>query len=80
LSIFSFASREIAYLSYVIGASGVSTCPDKVKAMVEWLIPKNVKELRSFHGLASYCPTFWCYFKAHDLFVKEEFIVHLDNR
>jgi hypothetical protein len=38
----------------VISASGVSTCPDKVKAMVEWSVPNNVKELRSFLGLASY--------------------------
>jgi hypothetical protein len=32
----------------------VATCPDKIKAVVEWKQPQNVKELRSFLGLAGY--------------------------
>jgi hypothetical protein len=50
----SFAKTEIAYLGYVISAAGVSTSPDKVKAVVDWPVPQNAKELRSFLGLASY--------------------------
>jgi hypothetical protein len=50
----SFAKTEIAYLGYVISAAGVSTSPEKVKAVVDWPVPQNAKELRSFLGLASY--------------------------
>ena len=28
--------------------------PEKVKAILEWPTPKNVGEVRSFHGLASF--------------------------
>jgi hypothetical protein len=49
----SFATRQISYLGYVISEQGVSTCPDKVKVVSEWLIP-CVKDLRSFLGLAGY--------------------------
>ncbi|KAL6562636.1 hypothetical protein OROGR_003643 [Orobanche gracilis] len=32
----------------------VSADPDKIKAIVEWSLPKNVSEARSFHGLATF--------------------------
>jgi hypothetical protein len=41
-------------MGYVISEKGVATCPDKVKVLVEWPSPKNIKELRSFLGLAGY--------------------------
>jgi hypothetical protein len=28
--------------------------PEKVKAIMEWLVPKNAHEVRSFRGLAGY--------------------------
>jgi hypothetical protein len=37
-------------MGYVISEKGVTTCPDKVKALVEWSQPMNVKEVRSFRG------------------------------
>jgi hypothetical protein len=57
LSKCSFADREISYLGYVISEHGVSTCLDKVKVVVEWITSRNVKELRSFLGLADY--SYW---------------------
>jgi hypothetical protein len=48
----SFAQREISYLGYVISVAGVSTCPAKVQDVANWPTPVNVKELRSFLGLA----------------------------
>ena len=33
---------------------GVSVDPTKIKAVRDWLTPKNVTEVRSFLGLASY--------------------------
>jgi hypothetical protein len=50
----SFVVREIAYLGYIISSAGVATCPDKVKAVADWHVPSNAKELRSFLGLAGY--------------------------
>jgi hypothetical protein len=41
-------------LGYVISEKGVATCTDKIKVVVEWPQPHNVKEVRSFLGLASY--------------------------
>jgi hypothetical protein len=54
LSKCSFATREISYLGYIISDAGVSTCPDKIKAVADWPIPMGIKELRSFIGLAGY--------------------------
>lgn len=54
LSKCSFAQREIAYLGHVISAEGISTDQSKVSAVVNWPSPSNVKELRSFLGLAGY--------------------------
>ena len=28
--------------------------PDKVQAIVNWLVPKNAQEVRNFHGLYSF--------------------------
>jgi hypothetical protein len=46
----SFATREISYLGYIISRKGDATCPDKVTAVLNWSVPANVKELRSFLG------------------------------
>lgn len=37
-----------------IQVSGVSTDPAKLKAVREWPVPKNLKTLRGFLGLAGY--------------------------
>ncbi|MCG7879153.1 MAG: RNase H-like domain-containing protein [Candidatus Thiodiazotropha endolucinida] len=46
--------REVKFLGHVVSAEGVATCEDKIRAVKEWPIPSNVKELLSFLGLASY--------------------------
>jgi hypothetical protein len=50
----SFAQRTISYLGYVISEQGAATCLDKIKAVIEWSQPQNVKELRCFLGLIGY--------------------------
>ncbi|CAN6249028.1 unnamed protein product [Urochloa humidicola] len=54
LSKCKFAQRKIAYLGHVISEAGVSTDMSKVEAIINWPAPVNVKELRSFLGLAGY--------------------------
>src|SRR3954466_8668645 len=43
---------------HVISVKGIAVNPETVKTIVEWLPPVNVKEVRSFLGLASYCRRF----------------------
>ncbi|SPT17748.1 unnamed protein product [Triticum aestivum] len=49
---------EVLYLGHIISAKGISVNPEKVSAIVNWEPPQNVKQLRSFLGLASYCRRF----------------------
>ena len=45
---------RIEYLGHVISASGVSMDPNKILAVLEWLLPANVTQLLGFLGLAGY--------------------------
>jgi len=49
-----FAAPEIPVLGCIVGRNGTRPDPEKVKAIVQWPVPKNVKELRQFLGLANY--------------------------
>ena len=51
---YSFMQEEIVYLGFVISANSLKMDPEKVKEILEWPTPKNVSEVRSFHGLASF--------------------------
>jgi hypothetical protein len=54
LSKCSFYQRQIHYLGRIISEEGIVVDPEKVEAIREWLAPRNVAEVRSFMGLASY--------------------------
>ena len=41
-------------MGHVVNENGISVDPFKVKAVVEWVPPKNPSEVRSFLGLAGY--------------------------
>jgi len=49
-----FWISEVAFLGHVISAEGVAVDPAKIDAIVAWEVPKNVRDIRSFLGLASY--------------------------
>ncbi|KAJ8406839.1 hypothetical protein AAFF_G00297550 [Aldrovandia affinis] len=46
--------RETAFLGHVVSADGVATDLAKIAAVCDWPPPTNVRNLRSFLGLASY--------------------------
>lgn len=50
----SFLSTQVEYLGRTISQGQVQPSAQKVKALVEAPIPKNVKQVRQFLGLASY--------------------------
>ncbi|GBM50228.1 Retrovirus-related Pol polyprotein from transposon 297 [Araneus ventricosus] len=49
-----FFRKEVSYLGHIISADGVTTDPEKTKAVVYWPRPETVHDLRSFFGLCTY--------------------------
>lgn len=46
--------QEIDYLGEIIFGNGLQVDPSKLKSMVEWPMPKNIKSMRGFLGLTRY--------------------------
>ena len=42
------------YLGFDVSPQGVQPSPKKVRTVVEWPRPQNVKDVRSFLGLAGF--------------------------
>eukprot|EP00833_Pecoramyces_ruminatium_P000407 jgi/Orpsp1_1/1174439/evm.model.c7180000050100.1 len=53
-----FFQESIEVLGHVLTPNGLKTVPSKVQSIALWEAPKNVNELRSFLGLASYYKKF----------------------
>jgi hypothetical protein len=51
---FSFGVQEVEYLGHIVSHEGGKVDPNKIKSMTKWTIPKALKKLRGFLGLASY--------------------------
>jgi len=54
LSKLLFYQSRIHYLGHVISNNGIIVDPTKFEAIMEWLAPTNVPEVRSFMVLAGY--------------------------
>jgi hypothetical protein len=50
----SFGARSMAYLGHVISAAGIEMDAQKVKAVLDWSLPRSVRVVRAFLGLARY--------------------------
>jgi len=49
-----FAQPQVQYLGYIVSRDGIRASPDKTKAVRNFPVPKNVREVRSFLGLTSF--------------------------
>ena len=49
-----FLQTKIHYLGHVVSKEGIAIDPEKVRAIMEWVAPTTVDEVRYFMGLASY--------------------------
>jgi hypothetical protein len=49
-----FGVKEVDYLRHIVSHEGVKVDPHKIKAMMDWSIPKTLKNLRGFLGLTGY--------------------------
>lgn len=45
---------EVKYLGFVVSKKGISTDPEKIKAVMEWPRPSTVKEVRAFVAFCSF--------------------------
>jgi hypothetical protein len=50
----SFMKIELIYLGFVISVNELKMDPSKVEVIKNWPSPRNIFEVRSFHGLASF--------------------------
>ncbi|KAA0037919.1 ty3-gypsy retrotransposon protein [Cucumis melo var. makuwa] len=49
-----FGRERIEYLGHWVSSNRVEADREKIRAMLEWPIPRNIKELRGFLGLTGY--------------------------
>jgi hypothetical protein len=49
-----FGVKEVDYLGHIVSHEGVKVDPNKIKAMMDWPIPKTLNNLRGFLGLIRY--------------------------
>jgi hypothetical protein len=49
-----FWMDRVVFLGHVISRDGITVDPSKIEAVVNWVRPTNVSEVRSFLGLAGY--------------------------
>ena len=49
-----FDKDHMTFFGYMVYRSGIGMDPAKVSAILDWPVPKSVKEVRSFLGFANF--------------------------
>ncbi|KAA3447270.1 DNA/RNA polymerases superfamily protein [Gossypium australe] len=49
-----FWLKEVGFLGHIVSGDGIRVDPSKISAIIDWKLPRNVFEVRSFLGLAGY--------------------------
>jgi hypothetical protein len=49
-----FYQKKIQYLEHVISEEGIVVDPEKIRTIMEWPIPKDATDIRSFMGITGY--------------------------
>lgn len=49
-----FCQPSVKYVGHIVSASGIATDPEKIKAVVNWEQPTDLKSLQSFLGFCGY--------------------------
>ena len=53
-----FWLNEVSFLGHIVSKEGIRVDPKKIEVVIEWKLPRNVTEVRSFLGVASYYKRF----------------------
>ena len=49
-----FGRKEVEYSGHIVSHEGVKVDPKKIKSMMDWSIPKTLKNIRGFLGMTRY--------------------------
>ena len=49
-----FFRTSVEYLGYMVSSDGIRASEEKIRAIIDWPQPTNVRDVRSFLGLANY--------------------------
>ena len=50
----AFLTDSVTFLGFILSSQGISVDKEKVRAIVKWTEPKTIRDVRSFHGLATF--------------------------
>ena len=65
LSKCQFIQQEVKYLGHIVSSRGVQLNPEKIEAIQNFPLPKNIRQLRGFLGLVGYYRRFIPQFAQH---------------
>lgn len=49
-----FMTSSLLFLGFIVSADGIKVDEEKIRAIRDWPTPKNVGDVRNFHGLATF--------------------------
>lgn len=49
-----FDKPEVEYLGYILGAQGIKMNPKKLQTVMDWPVPRSIKDVQSFLGFSNF--------------------------